>query len=75
MTVSKLVGPWLIRDQNRVLLTSRQEFNQKMTTTQHQEMINKIYQLVDSHYQDEPNDVLIDELCDAFEDIMGHVTV
>ena len=75
MTVSKLVGPWLIRDQNRVLLTSRQEFNQKMTTTQHQEMINKIYQLVDSHYQDEPNDVLIDELCDAFEDIMGPVTV
>jgi len=46
-----------------------------MTQTQHQEMINKIYQLVDSHYQDEPNDVLIDELCDAFEDIMGPVTV
>ena len=46
-----------------------------MTQTQHELMINTIYRLVDSHYQEEPNDVLIDELCDAFENIMGPVTV
>jgi len=41
-----------------------------MTQTQQDQMINKIYQLVDSHFpEDEPNDVLIDELCTAFETI------
>lgn len=42
----------------------------KMTQTQQDQMINKIYQLVDSHFpEDEPNDDLIDELCTAFETI------
>ena len=41
-----------------------------MTQTQQDQMINKIYQLVDSHFpESEPNDELIDQLCDAFETI------
>ena len=53
-----------------VLYSSRQEFHQKMTQTQREQMINKIYELVDSHYPSPNlNDVLIDELCMAFEQI------
>lgn len=41
-----------------------------MTEIQHDLMIQKIYDLVDSHYQgDEQNDELIRELCEAFQTI------
>lgn len=41
-----------------------------MTQDQHDQMIQKIYDLVDSHYPaPDLNDVLIDELCVAFETI------
>ena len=60
-----------------VLYMSRREFHLKMTQTQQEQMINKIYELVDSHYPSPNlNDVLIEELCMAFEQIMGEpVTV
>jgi hypothetical protein len=41
-----------------------------LTQTQRDQMIEKIYELVDSHYPSPNlNDVLIDELCMAFETI------
>lgn len=41
-----------------------------MTQTQRDQMIDKIYEIVDSHYPaPDLNDVLIEELCTAFETI------
>jgi hypothetical protein len=45
-----------------------------MTQTQKDQMIEKIYEIVDSHFPKKPNDILIDELCDAF-DALCPVTV
>ena len=41
----------------------------KMTQTQKDQMIEKIYEIVDAHFPKKPNDILIDELCDAFDSL------
>ena len=40
-----------------------------MTQTQKDQMIEKIYEIVDAHFPKKPNDILIDELCDAFDSL------
>lgn len=40
-----------------------------MTQTQKDQMIEKIFEIVDSHFPEKSNDVLIDELCDAIDSL------
>jgi len=58
----------LILNLDPVLLVGSQDLDQ-MTQTQKDQMIEKIYEIVDSHFPKKPNDILIDELCDAFDSL------